>query len=219
MASKSWMAARSFVRCFRNEIPPSNIQRLSEMQKDVLYQVLDFAGFETSENFLFGLVGNEERQKINFYFPFKVIDQKGEVQKIPSGWLNDLFLVTFKIHDQDTVQQKARFVSEAIRESVPLQPIEFSNACDYIYEIPPIPVAGDYFSLVHTKDNDEMSDYAGIHVSIAKPCDGKMVFGFYDQGINKLECNRCGIRLLFPDSIKTYGDLRKSKPSAAFESS
>ena len=81
-----------------------------------------------------------------------------------------------------------------------LQPIRLSGDNDVLLE--PVIRRGE----VHTSDEDVLT--AGV-VGVHNLCRGEIIYIKISQNRNVLACPRCFLRVVIPESIKTYGDLRR----------
>jgi hypothetical protein len=53
-------------------------------------------------------------------------------------------------------------------------------------------------------DRDEIRSVAGVH----KDCGGQFILGYFSERWNNLNCFKCGLKVMIPSRLKTYGDLR-----------
>lgn len=91
------------------------------------------------------------------------------------------------------------FLRQEIARSVPMKPIVVSEYGDALREYPP-----GVGLVEHTKDNFPMSMTPGVHAV----CNGWMDLRPISSTHNAISCRVCHLRVAFPKTIKTYGDLR-----------
>lgn len=128
-----------------------------------------------------------------------------------TGWLDCLVRRTRDreyVWKAATAKNKAvaiSFVVKEIERSRPFIPILLTAEGDTLTECQPQPLCDCTEYLVdHTRDDNQLRSCVGVH----RRCGG----GIYRIGAtddcDALSCANCRIRILFPQGIKTYGDLR-----------
>jgi hypothetical protein len=112
-----------------------------------------------------------------------------------TDWLN---VVWFKV--QSTPEgQAVDCLKQLIDESRPLTPIVMTRFKERLIEYPSDTVER------HTRDTDDLGTCIGVHETCKGWMDRKHISPEYDA----IVCRDCGLRIEIPNTIATYGDLRK----------
>ncbi len=212
--------ATSFVDFVLERDNWKEVEEMSENGIRIIFDVFTAAGFKPKQ-IVFGKLrgkymrqGNEETGEtypINQSCPMKVIGQDGNDDFRATGWLDCLFRVannkwpfTPLTPLNMTCDKVADAVEAEIKRSVPLEPIRLTVEWDILEEYPPKISDHTYF-VNHTKDDKELKDCVGIHTYCGGWVDRRQATKDQDC----LLCRECHLRVLFPEEIKTYGELRE----------
>lgn len=96
------------------------------------------------------------------------------------------------------------FVDEEVTRAHPFKPIPLTDIGDAMGEVWPTP-RGDDFFVTHRRDTNAISqELFGVHMI----CRGTMKCGPATPTHNALWCTKCYLRVPFPRTIGTYGELR-----------
>jgi|GEM_PF-699346 len=214
---------------YKNEWQGSKL-KLWEDEIAVLFEVVTAAGFNPKEVVSGQLLGRYrdndgytgETFVINTHCPFKVLGQgdNGPYEHYhATGWLNEAIRrVLIGGISQSAIRAvygnlpegKGEPIEEAveairleIKRSIPLWPIQLTSEGDILEEYP-LSVDRGYF-VDHARDTNEFSSSCvGIH----KFCNGYVDRNRATETHDAIRCRQCGVRVLFPKEVKTYGDLR-----------
>ncbi len=196
----------------------SEVKTLPANEVQVLFETVSAAGFNPQKVIPGELIGNYLDQDgsctgktypINSLCPFKVMDQKGEDHYFATGWLDcALRRVVYGSARQTEDREKIiKVMTEEIKRSVPLEPIQLTPEGDMLREYPPnIVLSGLEYFVDHTRDNGKVSCCVGIHDHCNSWMDRRGATETHDA----ITCRGCHIRVLFPKEVETYGDLRKA---------
>lgn len=208
----------------------SEHHNLSEDDAALLLKMIHAAGFEAArvENGWLYEEGRDGDIHVNSHCPFRVIDpdnadkQFGESLKVPrehpitwiTGWLDCVFLMLHQKTDwgRRNVNEKELIdcVALEIKRSQPLAPIQITLSGDHLHEIPPDKrnPSDDSFPAFfdHTKDSDKIEGRIGIHEDYG--CGGIICLRYSNYSMHIATCNCCGLKIEFPKTIETYGELR-----------
>lgn len=104
---------------------------------------------------------------------------------------------------------KVQFVCKEIKRCVFPKPIPLTQDGDIMLIYDTDTSKGfwvrDWFLFDHVNDETKLPKYPGEH----KDCGGIFEIKNGAKGLTVLLCNECHLRLTFPETIKTYGDIRK----------
>ena len=89
-------------------------------------------------------------------------------------------------------------LTDRVERSRPLPPILLNSDEDLLGEYPSVDL------LKHSRDSDQVSFCAGVHLI----CRGWIDRHHSSAIRDALTCRRCGLRISFPKTIQTYGELR-----------
>jgi len=148
-----------------------------------------------------------EKFSINSLCPFKATYGEGDQNHFPATkWLDCAVQeVTSQATEQDDL---ITAIAVEIERSVPLEPVKLTAEGDLLREYPS-PHSG---FIDHTRDDGELSSCVGLH----KRCNGWVDRRDATETHDALSCRSCNMRVLFPKSVKTYGELREAL-AATFE--
>lgn len=189
----------------------SKVKELLEDEVRVLLETVSAAGFEPQSIILGRLVGHfcdqdgsrtGETYPINSTCPYKVVGQEGKDNYLATEWLELAWCDARKGRDR---QQLIESIRQAIERSVPLKPVSLTPEDDLLEEYPP---SGAYYAN-HTRDDQNLGSCVGIHAFCRGWMDRRRATKTHDA----LVCRRCYLRVLFPNVIKTYGELRQALAS------
>lgn len=195
-----------------------DVKMLPADEIQVLFETVSAAGFNPKKVMLGKLVGNYldqdgsptgETYPINSLCPFKVINQKGEEHYFATGWLDcALRRVVYDSMRQAVDREKLiGAMTEEIKRSVPLTPIQLTPEGDMLREYPPNTVLfGLEYFVDHTRDDRKLSCCVGVHEYCNSWMDRMQATETHDA----IVCRGCHLRVLFPKEVETYGDLRKA---------
>lgn len=206
MPDKNLEVATRFAELVRKYENWNKVSVLSEQETRTMLDLLYAAGFEPRSVAPGRLVGHYleqdgsrtgETYPINSLYPFKVVDQACEDDYMATGWLEGMARLVWS---GATVPD----LSKRIEQSVPMKPIRLTADGDMLSEYPPDGHVG-YF-VQHTRDDKQLSNCVGVH----KFCHGWMDRVGATAEKDAIVCRRCHLRVLFPKTAKTYGDLRQA---------
>lgn len=183
-----------------------NVIELPTGEIHVLFAIVSAAGFEPSRVIPGKLRGNYldqdgsrtgETYPINSFCPYKVVSREDTDHYTATGWLD----CTLQLARRGTArQQLIQAIQDEIERSVPLKPIQLTPEGDMLREYPPSDSGN------HTRDDRELSNCVGVH----DYCNGWVDRNRATKTHDALSCRRCRLRVLFPQEIKTYGELRQA---------
>lgn len=187
---------------------------LTREEVDILLRTVRCAGFEPQKvicgqikEFLREQDGSKyDPYPINDHCAYKVIGANGKDDLLATGWLDDLSRLVTENADADILSR----VAQEILNSIPLKPIILTDRGERLLEKPsskPSSIWDGFYQyfLQHTRNKDSFTDPIGIH----QFCKGEVSLRQVAKGYNALFCPKCGMRILLPTEIKTYGELRK----------
>lgn len=148
-----------------------------------------------------------ETYLINARCPYKVIFNEGERERDgygPTRWLDDVVgKVTGRGWGQDpTRDQIVDELVEMIEASIPMEPIQLTPDGDKLKEYPP---DSGGLHAKHTRDDNKLGCCVGVHAYCGSWVDRRGATETHDA----LVCRGCYIRVLFPKTVQTYGELRE----------
>lgn len=186
------------------------VKELPATEAQILFATVSAAGFEPTKVVPGKLVGHYRYQDgsstgetypINSFCPYKVISRDGDDHYHATGWLDHALYFTRRRRGTDR-QERIEAIQHEIERSVPLKPIQLTAEGDLLREYPP---SGNYF-VDHTRDNRELGSCVGVH----EYCNGWMDRTRATATHDAIVCRGCHLRVLFPNEIKTYGELRQA---------
>ncbi|MDD5083560.1 MAG: hypothetical protein PHT88_01305 [Candidatus Moranbacteria bacterium] len=129
-------------------------------------------------------------------------------------WLDCVFLLLNRKTDwgRNTVDTEdiARLIETEIKRAQPLPLIRITDTKDCLGEIPPrkdIPIDRSLPGIFnHTKNTDTIQTELGIHTQYG--CEGKIFIRYSNDTSRVATCEKCGLQIIFPKEIQTYGELR-----------
>ncbi len=160
-------------------------------------------------------------------FPFKILNLEGEEDYHATGWLDTVFLrvvhgdLTHSVarvlgtEKEESFDELVEAVRVEIERSIPLEPIQLTKDGEILLEFPP-EVTSRNWLVNHTRDHDEL---AKSRVGIHGYCGARLNRNRVTEVSDALHCNDCGLRILIPKEIKTYGELRQHLKSALIQRS
>ena len=131
-----------------------------------------------------------------------VVKEKRSDSNRATHWLEAFWRETRRLTETTDLNDDAivdKLLLE-IERSVPLEPILLTEYGESLREYPPNGAFGN-----HARDDHEIGITAGIHDICDCWVDKKKV----SETHNMLHCRGCGLRVVFPKKIKTYGALRQ----------
>ena len=159
----------------------------------------------------------------------KTIDGRKVTDWFASGWINAVMHNVWfgkameesmaKTHkdllgkerdsDYNLEDEEFKFICKEIKRCVLPKPIPLTQDGDIMLIYDTDTSDGfwvrDWFLFDHVNDETNLPKYPGKH----KECGGGFEIKNGAKGLNVLLCNECHLRLTFPETIKTYGELRK----------
>ncbi len=178
-----------------------------------MFDIVSAAGFEPSAVAVGTLVGNrymngeyEGTYKVNPHSPFKVIGEDGKDHWAATRWLNCLWELVnpqllFRVaNNPDELTALVDRIRREIERSAPFKPILIGPDGELLCESYP-PSYGHFVD--HKNDESNIFNYAGVHKYCGE-VERKRVSATHDA----LVCRGCYLRVTFPSSVKTFGELR-----------
>lgn len=188
----------------------SNATNLPDDEIKTLLDTVNAAGFESSKVTLGKLQGSYrdedgptgEKYDINTLCPYKVDDNYHA-----TGWLNCILRLVvngrggFRAEGRE---ESIEFVAKEIARSIPMAPIQLTSDGDILKEYPS-PIYSSYL-VDHTTDEKELGCCVGVHAY----CNSWMDRCGATKTHSAIVCRGCHLRVLFPNTVKTYGELRQA---------
>ncbi len=185
------------------------ITELPENEMSVFFLIVRTVGFEITEVKEGKLVGHYHDQDgitgktypINKLCPFKVVNKDRDNYNA-TNWLDSMFSTVISSHNGKPYGEYDLLVErviEAVRKSIHLTPVLLTSEGDTLREYP----SDNLFK--HTNDSDKLGSSVGVH----KVCNGFMDRKSTTETHDVILCRSCGLRVSFPNTIKTYGELRQ----------
>jgi len=183
---------------------------LTEEEIELLGCIVELAGFEIKGIVPGKLHGNYrdqggddtgERFLVNHTCPYKVIGTNGLDFYNATGWLDCILNMVIANIATENKALAIENLQKEITRSIPLPAIPLTIQNDLLNEFPP---TNHGYLKDHTRDHHPLSDIAGIH----DICNGSIDLKQTSMTHSALFCRACGLRVVFPNTIKTYGDLR-----------
>lgn len=182
------------------ELPPHDLQ--------VLLELVQVAGFEALAVVPGRIDGSRlsESWIVNPLCRFKVLGLDGQDFHFATGWLDSMVRQTDFM--KSGVVQGVAQVMKRIAESQPLTPIQLTPEGDILKELTPEPntVLSSYL-VEHFRDNTLISpSRIGYH----QFCEGVFSRHRVTATHDVLLCGKCHLRVRFPTTVNTYGELRSA---------
>lgn len=183
----------------------------AEEQEQTILEVLRYVGFKATHINLGVSKGNfidedgrytGETFDLNDVSQIKILNQDDENQ-VAEIWLNNLWRVITPNGSNGyylsrlTPEGIVSALSEAIEKSVQLKPIVLTKYGETLREYPT-----DNGN--HTRDEQKLSSVVGVHDGC-----GWVDLKSVSQTHQIILCRACGLRVVIPKSLITYGDLRE----------
>lgn len=187
---------------------------LSDIEMQSLLDVVAAAGFEPESAAIGKLYypGHENKTEhlINEICPFKIIGKNSHDTIWGTGWLDCLFLLLSSENDKSEASL-AQVIQYQIERARPLQPIRITSHGDGLTEKQPGRPIDDRYPafLDHTRDTDVLKcdgSHIGNHSNHG--CGGIIEAQYRTDTEVVCSCRKCFLRIHFPKTVKTYGDLR-----------
>lgn len=202
---------------------------VSEVEQEIIRGILLAAGFEPSCvqgcDVATAQVRSRGRYRcINPDSRIRVVAQDGTTSQTATGWLNDMFKMTSnqqaidQLRDKDEQREPGetlvREIAQQIARSVPLRPIKLLCVPEggALLEPPPRvdPWTVFQYFVRHTTDENTLPSASEV-VAAHEMCGGEVsVVRTVSSTFGAALCRRCGLRVTFPSSAVTYGDLRRA---------
>ena len=116
-------------------------------------------------------------------------------------WLEQIWQKTRgMLRTKKPIDEVASYLLQEIDRCTRLVPIQLTEHGERLRECPPADVLGD-----HTRDDHNLKHAPGIHDYCSSWFDVVQV----SKTHNALHCKGCGLRVVFPSTITTYGELRR----------
>lgn len=185
----------------------SEIIGLPENELFTLFSIMKTVGFEITEVKQGKIFGNYqdqdgntgEKYPINEISPFKAVNN-GDNHFPATKWLDNMFSFVIFSNGKPRGEyvQLVERVLENAKKSIHMEPILLTREGDLMREYP-------YDNLFkHTNDSDKLSSCIGVH----KICNGFMDRKSTTETHDVILCRSCHLRIPFPNTIQTYGELR-----------
>ena len=199
----------------------AEVEKLSDNKVLVLFETVTAAGFNPKKVVPGKLVGHYRDQdgsstgetySINSLCPYKVVGQEDRDHYFATGWLDcALRCVLYSgARQKEGRERLIKVITAEIERSVPLIPIQLTPEGDLLREYPPQPkFSGLEYFVDHTRDEKGLSSCVGIH----EYCNGWMDRHQATKTHDTIVCRSCHLRVLFPNEVKTYGELRQALAS------
>lgn len=186
--------------------------------KRILSELLAAAGFTSTKIVMGNLRGRWQDQDgytgetypINCMCPYKVLSDNDD-DYLATGWLDCMVRFSRELHIGSFGQKKmkrddaVKALAEKTEQANPLKPIVLTEIGDTLSEYPPSTKFGGYEYFVdHARDTNKLSTCVGVHTI----CHGWMDRNRATATHDAISCRCCHLRITFPKSVKTYGDLR-----------
>lgn len=143
-----------------------------------------------------------EKYDINTLCPYKV---DGDYHA--TGWLDAMLYRVVRgigFGKKENRDELIQAVAKEIARSNPLVPIQLTSDGDILTEYPPS-IYSSYL-IDHTTDDKELGYCVGVHAY----CNGWMDRTGATKTHSAIVCRQCHLRVLFPNTVKTYGELRQA---------
>lgn len=187
---------------------------LEETEVQVLFRTVVAAGFEVSAVVPGRLLGHYRDQDgsatgetyaINALCPYKAQDEDGTDHTPATRWLDHALSRVvrgeYRWRPREDRDGLVTAIAAEIARSVPLVPVQLTPEGDLLCEYPPSGLGG---FVDHTRDGKALSTCAGVH----KYCNGWMDRLRATARHDAIVCRNCHLRVLFPRTVTTYGELR-----------
>ncbi len=213
---------------------PSEGNTYSKEVLALLLEVVQSAGFDVNHvevGKMDEIRGYDyEDATVNTHCPFRVLTSqtrysdeiilrvgRGDNAAWMTGWLDCLFSILADVSRKTSTENLNEVLASRTQEEIlraqPLPLIRITSEGDCLTEIPPdknnppdrfLPGIFD-----HTRDENPLpkkGKVLGIHKNHG--CGSELIF-CYENGISKIvHCPGCSLRITFPKTIETYGELR-----------
>lgn len=193
------------------------VEEWLEEDIQVILEIVSDAGFDPKTILPGELVGyylNPDGSRTGKTFPvnsfcmLKVVDSDGGNLSFATGWLDCAFkrVVSGSQKQGESREQLIKAIADEIKRSVPMEPIRLNLEGDILCEYPPVAKAFEleYF-VKHTRDHSDLCGCVGIHKNCNSWMDRHQATDTHDA----ILCSGCGLQVLFPKEVKTFGDLRE----------
>ncbi len=178
-------------------------EKIEDQEIQVIFDTVDAAGFNPGQIVPGKLVYQGTNPcVINEYFKFQVI-RRNKPHYFATGWADcAVRRVVFGSKKKESHNRLVEVISQEIENSIPLLPIQITPEKDMLREPnPKMPLIGFRYFVKHTREDDIISTgCVGVHEN----CNGII------QRVSEtmICCTKCGLKVLIPISVRTYGDLR-----------
>lgn len=142
---------------------------------------------------------------INATCPSKAQAADGTDHYPATGWLDRLLLLALARRGTD--EERVEAVRAEIERAVPLEPIRLTADGDLLREYPPGHRGfGQRYFVDHTRDESKLNTCVGTHAYCGGWMDRRGATATHDA----IVCRGCHLRVLFPKTVDTYGELRQA---------
>lgn len=186
-------------------------------ERAVFFQVLEAAGFQprslvvghmTSTPNLLGADGKPVGPySVNQLTQIVVVTEQGE-DELATGWFDDLVEeIVDRISRQWQTEAIVDLVADAIKKSIPLSPIHLSGMGDLLIEqvSPRTDIRQGGYLVKRAQDSHNFEGRVGTHAG----CNGFLVRMPVGVHRDAIACQNCQLWVPIPNSVMTYGDVRK----------
>lgn len=211
------METTALVASFVDLFARHSLREMGQLTKDevqVLLGLVTAAGFSPGSIVLGNLEGSfldddgsrtGETFPINHLSPFKVVDKDGRDRFFATGWLDCAFRLVAL--ERGGREEQISALTREVERSVPLTPIQLTSQGDFLQEYPPqVQFLGLSHFVPHTRDDNTLSSCVGVHTYCGGWMDRNRATATHDA----IVCRSCHLRVLFPKTVKTYGELRQA---------
>lgn len=206
MPRSTRVVAELFVRLVKDVKDWKELRELPPHDLQVLLELVQVAGFEALAVVPGRIDGSRvsESWEINPLCRFKVLRLDGEDFYFATGWLDSIVRQTDFM--KSGLTQGVDNVMKRIAESQPLTPIQLTPEGDILKELTPEPDMVLHSYLVeHFRDETLISP---TRIGYHQFCEGVFSRHRVTTRHDVLLCGKCHLRVRFPTTVNTYGELR-----------
>lgn len=183
----------------------SGVKELPEAQEKILFETVIAAGHEAKTVMPGRLYGGVygDIYEINSTCPYKVVHKNKGDDRFATGWLDSLLQLVRRWRHEGH-KKVVEAVRIEIERSIPFRPIQLTAGGDMLREYPPALPRGKYL-VEHTRDEHRLVANVGMHVD----CGFVNHIKDTETQENFLFCKQCCLKIAFPNTVKTFGELRE----------
>lgn len=205
--SECMLVATQFIELAKKYPKWTEVTSLPENETAVLLNTVRAAGFDIKAIVPGKLTGNyvdEDKRSTGQTFPINKIcffvahDQDDKTHGRATQWLDRLMTHVKGPRPQSEQEDElVQFVARETQNSNPLDPIVLTKYGESLLEYPS--------DRGHARDESTLGSTVGVHELCRGFVDRVKVAKEHDA----LVCRQCCLRVVFPNTVKTYGDLRR----------